>query len=364
MDAIYYDGLTSKRNGVFLTLEQGGIRIGDLAFWQAENTLIAVENPLRLMQIDSPARLDVKDGGVARAILTTYNLKKQSQQHERKNTAKILMWSGLAVASTLLFLVFGLPILSRTLAPLVPQSVDIKLGEAIDKEVVKMFGNGQTVKTCTNEAGVNALNKLIAKLETEAGYPTKLKVKMLDMRMVNAFATSGGYVYLMDGLLQKAESPDQLAGVIAHEIGHLYHRHVLQNFIEAGGVGLLLGQIFGDFSGSTAILYATRQIISSAHSRGFETESDKYGVQLMHKAKGDPRALATMLEKIDPSKSKDSPLDWLRSHPVTEGRAALIRKEAGDVPLRAPILNGQEWLDLRDICKSTEIPVKKPDIRL
>jgi predicted Zn-dependent protease len=190
---------------------------------------------------------------------------------------------------------------------------------------------------------------------------------MLDLRMVNAFATAGGHVYLMDGLLQKSESPDQLAGVLAHEIGHLYHRHIMQNLIEAGGMSLLLGQIFGDFTGSTAILYITKNLISSAHSREFETQSDIYGVQLMQKANGDPRALATMLEKIDPSKRGEaSPFtEWMRSHPITDGRAALIRKEAGDVSMRAPLLNGQEWLDLKDICKSTDItPVKKPETRL
>ena len=80
-----------------------------------------------------------------------------------------------------------------------------------------MFGG----KTCGNPAGSAAFYKLMQELSTAAGIDTPVRADVLNTPVPNAFALPGGKVYLFNGLLAKAENPDEIAGVLAHEFGHV-----------------------------------------------------------------------------------------------------------------------------------------------
>jgi predicted Zn-dependent protease len=367
MSGVFYDGKTSKRWPVRIELENEGLALYEgetrLSHWPAAQILIVEEGETTRLAYDSEKnatqRLDITDKALAERLIFRLNLRQNTRKREKKTTKKVLLWSGVALAATVLFLTFGMPLLARYLTPLVPVRMEAALGKSIDGQLQSIFKRLGAEKKCVNPQGLAAFNKLIAQLEPKAELRVPLTVSVVDSSIPNAFATSGGYSYIFKGLIDKAESPDQLAGVMAHEFGHLYHRHVIKNIIETSGVGFFLGQVFGDFTGSAAILYISREIISSKHSREAEQQSDSYGIQLMLKAKGDPRALATMLEAIDPSKKGETGmLEWLRSHPVTQTRAADIRKESGDVSPRPPLLTGEEWLALKAICDKTIEPEK------
>ena len=69
-------------------------------------------------------------------------------------------------------------------------------------------------------------------------------------------------VYLLNGLLAKAENPDEIAGVLAHELGHLRHRDGTRNLIYNGGTSFLIGLLFGDVTGSGAVIFASRSLVT------------------------------------------------------------------------------------------------------
>src|SRR5438067_12903258 len=99
----------------------------------------------------------------------------------------------------------------------------------------------------------------------------------------NAFALPGGRVYVLSGLLAQAQSPDELAGVLAHEFGHVVRRDGLRRLIRDGGTSFLVGLMFGDVTGSGVVLMAGRIVLSASHTRAAEEEADAFAVTVMHR---------------------------------------------------------------------------------
>ena len=133
-----------------------------------------------------------------------------------------------------------------------------------------MFGN----KICSNAPGQAAFNKLVNAVREAAGMDTSIQTAVLATPIPNAFALPGGKVYLFSGLLAKAENPDEIAGVLAHEFGHLQHRDNTRNLIYNGGTSFLIGLLFGDVTGSGALIFASRSLVTASYSREAEQDAD------------------------------------------------------------------------------------------
>jgi predicted Zn-dependent protease len=163
----------------------------------------------------------------------------------------------------------------------------------------------------------------------------------------NAFALPGGYIYVFKGLIDRAETPDELAGVIAHEIGHVAHRDGTRTVLQGAGLSFLFGMLLGDFVGGGAVVLAARTILGTRYSRDVENAADSYGVALMTKIGGDPRALGRFLLRIAGTTHVGPKL--LLDHPETRERVAAIEAMAGSAPTR-PLLDQAEWAALKNIC--------------
>ena len=100
----------------------------------------------------------------------------------------------------------------------------------------------------------------------------------------NAFALPGGMIYLFNGLLAKAENPDEIAGILAHEFGHLSHRDGTRNLIYNGGMSFLIGLLFGDITGSGALIFASRSLVTASYSREAEQDADTFAIEAMQQA--------------------------------------------------------------------------------
>jgi Zn-dependent protease with chaperone function len=155
---------------------------------------------------------------------------------------------------------------------------------------------------------------------------------------------------VFEGLVKKATSPDELAGVIAHEVGHVAHRDGTRSVLQAAGISFLFGMLLGDFTGGGLVVVAAKQIIQSAYSREVESSADYYGVQLMLKLKADANAFAAILDRI--AGSLDHGLSKvIMDHPDTKERVAAIKRAAtGALSQPAPLLTPAEWSALKKIC--------------
>ena len=208
-----------------------------------------------------------------------------------ESTRQIVLWSFAAAASLLAVVWFGVPFIAARLTGLVPLSLEMQLGEAVDSQARAIFGG----KTCANPEGAAALATLVRRLQTAAALPFPPQPVVLASSVPNAFAIPGGKIYVLNGLIGNAESPDELAGVLAHELGHLAHRDGLRRLIQDSGTGFLLGLLFGYVTGVGAILNAGRGMLTAAYSREAEADADQFAVAVMKSLGRSPKALGTLL---------------------------------------------------------------------
>jgi len=360
--AIFFDGKTSARHDVTLELAPEALRVhapdgAVLAAWGYDEleTLSAPDDVLRLGKFGNPvlARLEVRDPTLAAAIDDLSVPVDRSGRSERQMRRKIVLWTVAAAAALVIVAVVGLPAIATRLAPLVPYPVERRLGELVDAEVRSSFNAGQLGADLEcggragEEAGRAAFDKLMHQLEAAADLPHPLRPAVLRVRVPNAVALPGGRIYVLQGLIDKAESPDELAGVIGHEIGHVAHRDGMQGVLQSAGLSLLLGMLLGDFVGGGAVVIAGTTILKDSYTREAESAADRYGVMLMGKIGGDARALAALLQRIDGRTHLGMRI--LLDHPETKERVSKINAAVGSGPTR-PLLDSAEWTALKHIC--------------
>lgn len=146
---------------------------------------------------------------------------------------------------------------------------------------------------------------------------------------VNAFATPGGHIYVYTGLLMAADNEAEVAGVMAHEAGHVAGRHIERAMVNAYGVQALASLALGQNPSLAKQLAASVAAtgVMRAHGRSEETEADEYGARYASRAGYDPRAMITFFEKLQKQdRSTPRALAWLRTHPMPEDRIEHLKQ--------------------------------------
>ncbi|EIM26137.1 M48 family metallopeptidase [Microvirga lotononidis] len=358
-DAVFYDGESARRRTVNLKVTATSLDIHEGGEWIASWPVGAVrrkdapQGVLRLTCESGPslARLDVADTTDQETI--RLHCRHLETGHGRERTGQILFWSVSAAASILLCVFYLLPILAERLTPFIPISYERHLGKAVDNQVRAIFSG----KICEETRGDAAMRTLIAQLTKSQDTPLDVDVAVIESKVPNAIALPGGRIYLFSALLEKAESADEIAGVLAHEMGHVAHRDGLRRMIQAGGTSYLLGLLFGDVTGGGAIVFVSRYLIDSAYSRDAETAADDFAGRTMTALGRPAHAMALLLKRIDGKDDAKSGNDFsipafLSTHPVTDQRLKALEKQ---VPSQQgePLLSQEEWRALKEICKTT-----------
>jgi Zn-dependent protease with chaperone function len=349
--AIYFDGTSSRRRLVTLEFNDR-LEINEyehtLAAWPYADIRRA-DSPsgtLRVTCAAAPAlaRLEIRDTAVA-AELIPRCARLDENIPGRHGIARIVGWSVAATVSIIAVVLFGVPLAADRLAPLVPQALERRLGDVAEGQFKTVFG-----KTCDSAPGQAAFAKLVNALRESAGLDTSIQTAVLSSPVPNAFALPGGKVFLFNGLLAKAENADEIAGVLAHELGHLRHRDSTRNLIYNGGTSFLIGLLFGDITGSGALIFASRSLVSASYSREAEQNADTFAIDVMHRLGRPSKPMGELMFRIT-GKEGDKSLSILASHPLTEDR--LARMSNGDqLPGGPPLLTAAEWASLKAICGS------------
>lgn len=363
--ASYFDGKTSARRRVTVELEPTTLVIRapdgsmiDRWRYQELEQIAAPDGLLRLGRADHDmlARLDIQDPALASIIDELSIPVDRSGVTARRGRRKVVLLGMLAVASVVLFAVFGVPQVATQLTPYVPYSVEERFGAAIEPQVRAMLDPGDKGKSfeCgaapSEKPGRAALDAMLARLEAAAGIPMPLKLIVVRKSEANAMALPGGHIYVFEGLIAKAERPDEVAGVIAHEIGHVAHRDGTRSVLQGAGLSFLFGLVLGDFVGGGAVIFAAKTVLQLAYSREVEAAADRYALGVMARAGGDGRALGSILGRI--AGAIEPGVKILLDHPETRERIAIIDTQAGPAPA-APILSAAEWAALKRICSGS-----------
>lgn len=183
------------------------------------------------------------------------------------------------------------------------------------------------------------------------------KFFVIDSPIVNAFAVPGGYVYVSRGLLALANSEAELAGVIAHEIGHITGRHAASRMSQ-GVIAGLGAAILGAATGSQTvgqIATVGSDLYIKSYSREQEHQSDELGVRYLSRAGYDPKAMARFLSSLDAQTKLDmriagqqegQGMNYFSTHPVTSDRISQASAQAAQYSVNAPIENRDVYLSM------------------
>ena len=148
-----------------------------------------------------------------------------------------------------------------------------------------------------------------------------------DRKTVNAFATPGGYLYVYRGLLETAQNEAELAGVMAHETGHVVARHAARSLVATYGLQTVVAMATGNNPGLVAQLagsIASKGLLL-AHSRQDETEADEYGARYAAGAGYDPHGLVTFFQRLmQQSGDMTGVMAYLSDHPSTQERVNYV----------------------------------------
>lgn len=202
----------------------------------------------------------------------------------------------------------------------IPVDMEVELGKAAAGQ---QLGDMQV---CAAPLVNTAIDEMGDRLVTGLGQtPYTYRFKVVDVPDVNAFALPGGYIFINWGLIDKADTPDQVAGVLAHEIQHAVERHGLRNVIARAGIGLLVGLLFGDLQGLGGLIAGgAGELAALSFSREQEDEADARGLELLYAANFDPRGMPQFFEKLkeeQASKGLSLP-SFMSTHPDTDARIA------------------------------------------
>ena len=358
--AIYFDGMSSRRRAVAL-------RLADLAEIREDEQTLATWAYADIRRVDSPAgtlrlscqtapalaRLEVRDTALT-AELVSRCTRMDDNAPGRRGVAAIVGWSLAAAVSIVAVVLFGLPLIADRLTPLVPEAFERRLGDVADSQIKTMFN----AKTCDNAAGQKAFVKLITAIRESADLDTTVQSGVLSSPIPNAFALPGGKVYLFDGLLAKAENADEIAGVLAHELGHLKHRDSMRGLIRDGSTSFLIGLLFGDITGSSALIFGSRTLVTSSHSREAETNADGFAIDVMHRLGRPAKPTGELLLRVTGKEGKG--LSIISTHPLSEDRLTRMSREDQSAS-GPPLLTPEEWRSLKSICNGKSDSAKKPD---
>ena len=239
-------------------------------------------------QEGDPARLIIRDRDTARAVLTACP-RIASLGGARGAWPKIIGLGAAALAAIVAILVLLVPAMADRGAQLVPPEVEVALGEDAYSRTIATLG----ARECKGAAGDRALQRLTDRLSAGLDLPYPLTVRVVDDPMINAFAFAGGHVAIFRGLIDTAETPDEVAAVLAHEIGHVVHRDATRAGLRMVGSFGIAGLVFGDVLGTSGAAGLTQRYLRTSYSREAEVAADAFAHRQMERAGLDPAALAS-----------------------------------------------------------------------
>ena len=227
--------------------------------------------------------------------------------------------------------------LSRNVVARIPADWEKTLGEAVYSQYAAMRNE---VKAPVVQADLDLLVLPLVNAIPERPY--EFEFHIIEDPQVNAFALPGGPVVINTGLLMLAETPEEVAGVIAHELAHVMRRHGLRQMVGTAGLFMVVQAVLGDISGLLAVLARDGAfLVNLRYSRDFEREADSGAWETMLKASVDPRHLCRFLERMRKRQEDraggglvadvEEAMSILSTHPGTAERVATLEEKAASI---------------------------------
>jgi hypothetical protein len=358
VSALYFDGISAQAQPVTLRVDEAS----QCLTWSKDDHTQSW--PLKdVREVPDQANrkelvLRLRNNPVERLLVADRALAPRFPHLSRRapvtNRWRLIRWGLAAVASVALIIFVLVPRMADQLAAFIPPEGERALGEATFQQIREALDatGMQPVPVCTAPAGRAALDSMTTKLMPDL--PEGLAIHVLNHDMVNAFALPGGQIVVFEGLIRTAKTPEQLASVIGHEIGHVVSRDPTRHALRSAGSIGVLGLLFGDFAGGALVLVLTNQLINAQYSQTAEAEADVFAHDLLLGAGVAPSALGEMFEQfLALGGDAEGLMAHFMSHPKLGDRIENAQQATPEGFVSAPLLNEADWTALRRICSVT-----------
>lgn len=362
IDAIYYDGNTSRRYPVTLYIQkrvlamrgEGVRRTARLSQMEVSERL---ENAPRILRFSDGAFIEASDQRKLDRMLKENRFTDPRVVRWQNNWPLSLLALVTLVTALLSLYQWGVPLAADQVAQRLPASWSKEMGEQSLAMIDQRFMRPSTLPVAEQER----LRARFASLQQPDGVKTPYQLLFRSSRMgPNAFALPHGVIIMTDEMVRETANDDAVIGILAHELGHVRRKHAARHVLQGIGVGLVLNLWVGDVS--SALVAAPMLLLNQKHSRDFEREADQYAIDMML-ANGVPlEPLAARFDQMgerrpasrraeqqaaqdDPDEEADedemegraAPPDYLSSHPSDRERSLRLRDAAMRARVNAPV---------------------------
>lgn len=332
--ARYYDGRTSRGSEVrvqfaadrSLSLSGEGV---SLRFAFSELDIDSrLGNTPRRVRLPNGGQCEIADNDALDAWLATHapSVGHGLLHRLESNLAYVLLAVAITAAFSWGAVEWGIPWMARHAAYALPASLDRQLGQGTLKTLDGTLFEPTTLDAGHRERLQQRFAQVIRGLDNAPDY--RLEFRNAEALGPNAFALPSGIVVVTDQLVALSRNDEEVVAVLAHEVGHLEHRHSLRMAMQDSALALVLATVTGDpFSSSALAVALPTLLVHAAYSRDFETEADDYAYRYLV-ANGIPtEAFADILERMAGDGAQDKSVGFLSSHPLTQARTQRFRSE-------------------------------------
>ena len=212
---------------------------------------------------------------------------------------------------------------------IIPTDVEVSMGNDIHKQISSEFNLSK------NQRQLDRLKKIgnrLAAVSDRQDY--SYKFFLLEKNELNAFTTPGGNVYVLTGLMDKLDTDDEVAAVLAHEIGHCAARHTIKKFQAAVSYNIIGSIIFSQLKMEEQVqrlaalsTNMAMNLIFSAYSRKDELQADRLGLKYMYLAGFDVNGMIKTFEILKKESNEKKGIPILRTHPYIDDRITMAKQE-------------------------------------
>ena len=328
VSATYHDGRTSAATPVRVRIADGLLHV--------ESDTIATAFPLAAVQLeprlgDLPRRLDLP-GGASCLVPADFELPTPANvpaRMERWVNEMEVRWAPAIVAAVAVLallwggIVYGVPTAARIVAERMHPTVERQMGLQALATLDRIALNDSALPEARRQA-ITARFAQLAAAASPASPPDAsytLAFRSSPAIGPNAFALPGGTVVLLDELVATAEHDDEIAAVLAHEIGHLRERHTMRHVLQTSVAGVLVAAVVGDvLSASSYAAALPAFLLEARYSRAFEFEADRVGFMILDRVGIDRAHFVRFLTRME-QKGGSSVPGFLSTHPRADERS-------------------------------------------
>ncbi len=341
LQAHYFDGKSSHKHEVSVMLSGGRLKV----IGRDVSEELDVRRVRRSARIaGTPRWLYLAGGG---ACVTEDHIALDRMMHESRYERALHRWEsrpalaalavGLVVGAMWLLVDRGLPAAAEAIAARIPVEAEAALGREALAGMDRYFMEPSKLPAARQQALRAKLVHMTAAAGVTLAY--RLEFRASPVIGANAFALPSGIIVMTDELVKVSRNDQEVLGVLAHELGHLHHRHIMRGLLESSATALLIAGVTGDIASTTSLAAgAPAVLLHTKYSRDNEAQADRYAIALMRKAGLEPRFLGTILARMEGKRPRRGALPtFLSSHPATEEREALARAGSPEPQVHAEL---------------------------